>query len=136
MALISVKRENYTRGENGLNCGDLVAQALNGLNLEQVYALGAVHLSGETTETLSTKYGHCNPGQQRMHVGNRLRAAARKPEFDAAAFTNAADNYRLANAADEAAAAEAKAAAKAQKAEAKVEAVTEKAAKKSRKKAA
>lgn len=58
---------NYT-----FDNGDELAQQLRDANLEQVYAIAAKDLN-ETVRTLKTRYGHLNPGMQRMCLGNRIR---------------------------------------------------------------
>lgn len=56
------------------NNGDPVAMMLERCkNLEQVYLLGAQHFKMKVPD-LKDKYKHLNPGQQRMVIGNRLRA--------------------------------------------------------------
>ena len=66
-------------GNKSLDNGDTIAQMLRGADLETVYKIGAKEL-GIPVEALKTKYGHLNPGQQRMNVGNRIRGAIRKRE--------------------------------------------------------
>jgi len=63
--------------------GDEVAAKLRGMDLEQTYAFGAVELAprfvaigvdpANVLSCLKSKYGHLNPGQQRMVVGNLIR---------------------------------------------------------------
>lgn len=58
--------------------GDEVASTLrNCKDLEAVYTAGAEYL-GVPLPELKAKYGHLNPGQQRMNIGNRMRAKWRK----------------------------------------------------------
>lgn len=52
---------------------DELALALQGLTLDEVYAIAAPAL-GSSEEELRTKYGHLNPGMQRMNLGNRMRS--------------------------------------------------------------
>lgn len=66
-------------GNKSLDNGDTIAQMLRGADLETVYKIGAKELK-VTVEELKKKYGHLNPGQQRMNVGNRIRGAIRKRE--------------------------------------------------------
>lgn len=55
--------------------GDEVAVALRGAaDLDAVYKVAADYL-GKTTKELKAKYGHLNPGQQRMNCGNAMRYA-------------------------------------------------------------
>jgi hypothetical protein len=57
--------------------GDEVARMLEGTTLAEVYAK-ASHLLCISESELLVKYGHLNPGQQRMNLGNRLRGYYRK----------------------------------------------------------
>lgn len=58
--------------------GDEVALILRKCSsLDEMYDVAARHL-GLKKEELKAKYGHLNPGQQRMLLGNRMRVAARK----------------------------------------------------------
>ncbi len=52
--------------------GDIVANWLRPLDLPGAYALAAKKMS-TTVKDLTARYGHLNPGQQRMNLGNRLR---------------------------------------------------------------
>ena len=69
------KYQSYKRadGKTSLDNGDGVASTLRAVALEQVYKICAREI-GESIEALKTKYGHLNPGMQRMNLGNRLRA--------------------------------------------------------------
>ncbi len=74
--VIRPKVDNYVAGVSGSgkvtkNNGDIVAQALNGLTIENVVSL-AEDVCGEDH---SGKYRHLNVGQQRMNLGNRIRGA-------------------------------------------------------------
>lgn len=67
--------EHKTSGGNvSVHCGDKVAKALIGKDLEQVYAFAAKTLK-EPVADLKKAYKHLNPGMQRMNLGNRIRAA-------------------------------------------------------------
>lgn len=67
------RKERLASGQKDV--GDPVAVALRECaDLDEVYWLTAHHLN-TTEEELKTKYAHLNPGQQRMVLGNRLRAA-------------------------------------------------------------
>jgi len=58
--------------------GDETAKLLREAgNLDEVYAIGAKFLR-EKEAVLRDKYKHLNPGQQRMVIGNRMRAASKK----------------------------------------------------------
>jgi len=61
--------------ESGLrDIGDQVAEALRGKTLDDAYKIAAKWL-GARIDELKSKYGHLNPGQQRMNLGNRMRRA-------------------------------------------------------------
>ena len=62
-------------GRRVLDCADSVAKYLRTMNLEQVYAHAAQQLNVSEDE-LRQKYGHLNPGMQRMNLGNRIRSAS------------------------------------------------------------
>lgn len=58
--------------------GDDIACMLRSCDtLERVYGAAAEYL-GVSSPELKAKYGHLNPGQQRMNLGNRMRAKWRK----------------------------------------------------------
>ena len=59
-------------GASSLNNGDAVAEALAGLDNEEVYTIADKLLKPE--EDLRGKYAHLNAGMQRMIVGNMIRA--------------------------------------------------------------
>lgn len=69
------KYREYRRadGKASVDNGDGVASTLRGVTLELVYKICAKEI-GESIEALKTKYGHLNPGMQRMNLGNKLRA--------------------------------------------------------------
>lgn len=56
---------------------DEVAMSLQGLTLDEVYAIAAPAL-GSSEADLRAKYGHLNPGMQRMNLGNRMRSKGGK----------------------------------------------------------
>jgi len=60
-------------GRTTQNCGDLVSEKLLGKTLEEVYDTVAETLE-EDVDNLAARYEHLNPGQQRMVLGNKLRA--------------------------------------------------------------
>lgn len=65
-------------------CGDLVANALAGATLDEVYALTSTVVGVEEPE-LRGKYAAHNLGQQRMFLGNRIRGAVTNKDADKAA---------------------------------------------------
>lgn len=70
------RRERAAKGERDV--GDEVAVLLRGAkSLDDVYKIGAEYLSVQESE-LRNRYGHLNAGQQRMNIGNRMRAKWRK----------------------------------------------------------
>lgn len=74
-----------TKLANGGSCldnGDSVASHLRGLELGEVYELVADKL-GCSEKELMARYGHLNPGQQRMNLGNRLRGFYKQLERQA-----------------------------------------------------
>lgn len=75
----TLQKTTTATGNKSLDNGDSVALLLRGADLETVYQIGAREL-GVTVTELKTKYAHLNPGQQRMNVGNRVRAAVKKRE--------------------------------------------------------
>jgi hypothetical protein len=79
---IKPKLENYTNGVSGSgkrtkNCGDDIAQALDGFTLEEVQKV-ASQMRDIPVKDLSEKYAHLNIGQQRMNLGNLIRGAVAK----------------------------------------------------------
>ena len=79
--------ETTASGRKVLDINDSVADALRGLNLEDCFRQTARYLAAlgvaatpkrpVTMSGLMTKYGHLNPGMQRMCLGNLLRGAIR-----------------------------------------------------------
>ena len=75
--------QRYTRvAEDGVKSrsvdnGDAVARAFREMDLEQGYEYVAATI-GTSPEALRAQYGHLNVGQQRMNIGNRLRAFLRR----------------------------------------------------------
>lgn len=61
-------------GRKAFDIGDKVADHLRGKTLEEIYVIAAKAL-GESVKDLASRYGHLNPGQQRMCLGNRMRNA-------------------------------------------------------------
>ena len=74
MAKLSRYRAGYVRGTH---CGDKLAALLDGTDLLQVARVGEKVLD-DTAEELLERYEHLNPGQQRMCIGNRIRATVKK----------------------------------------------------------
>lgn len=56
-----------------LDCGDEIAEALRGLEVEDVYKVAGELMEGTNAKALREQYAHLNRGQQRMVVGVRLR---------------------------------------------------------------
>lgn len=91
MSKIEIPTENYNRVRNASGAfshhnGDIVAESLQGLELEEVYEVASKILTEAATrgkpdaepvsiDFLQSKYGHLNAGQQRMNLGNRIRGA-------------------------------------------------------------
>jgi hypothetical protein len=80
--ICTYKPERYTRhdvrtpgGRKAFDIADSVANRLRGKDLPEVYAIAAKALHC-TQKELTERYGHLNPGQQRMNLGNRMRHAA------------------------------------------------------------
>lgn len=71
-------------GQKSKDNGDPVADLLVGKDLDQVYAVGAEQLE-VSIDALREKYGHLNPGQQRMNIGNRIRGMLKRKEKEAEA---------------------------------------------------
>ncbi len=79
---IAVNKEKYqpsrtAAGTKSLNNGDPVAQALEGMTLEEVQDL-ADKFIGEND--FRTRYAKLNRGMQRMNIGNRIRGHMRKAD--------------------------------------------------------
>lgn len=122
---ISPKTEGMVKTKGGsFHKDDFVGSVLAGLNIEQVKAV-ATELGID-----ADKYDHLNVGQQRMNIGNRMRAltahkdgmkedAAAKIDENRDLADRMASGFRETNEAAAASAAEAKAAAAAEKAAAK-----------------
>lgn len=55
---------------------DEVAKSLMGMSLDEMYEMASTVLECPRFQ-LEAKYGHLNPGLQRMNLGNRLRAKER-----------------------------------------------------------
>lgn len=120
---IEIPTEKYQKSRSASGTvtrhnGDVVAAALAGLTLDEVYQLASEVVSTEakpfTVADLTAKYEHLNAGQQRMNLGNRIRGAVNKmnkaEEGSGDSYlTTVAEPLRDAVAGREAAAAQAKA---------------------------
>ena len=78
-------RANYVKttaysGKSSLHNGDPVAMFLSGKTPDEVIA-DAERLCMLPAGELKAKYGHLNPGQQRMNAGNRIRGAIKRGEL-------------------------------------------------------
>lgn len=72
-------KERYVKVDNTYHNGDQIAQRLHGFELPAVYDF-AIDITGEPD--LKGRYENLNPGQQRMVLGNKIRAAIKKdPEL-------------------------------------------------------
>ena len=77
-AAVSVPRETAPRpAKSPVATGDDLAMVLAGHGLDVIYSAAAVVLSTDESE-LRQRYGHLNPGQQRMNLGNRIRSTWKK----------------------------------------------------------
>ena len=74
----TVSRETAPKpAKSPVATGDDLAVALAGHGLDVIYSAAAVVLSTDEPE-LRQRYGHLNPGQQRMNLGNRIRSTWKK----------------------------------------------------------
>lgn len=72
------RKERTAKGQKDV--GDPVAVKLReAKSLDDVYRIGAEFLEMQV-EDLKKRYAHLNPGQQRMNVGNKMRAKWRKEQ--------------------------------------------------------
>jgi hypothetical protein len=71
------QRVKLSSGEFTMDCGDELASLLRGLEPQEVCEL-ADEVLGTGEGHHMQRYGHLNPGQQRMNAGNRIRAALKK----------------------------------------------------------
>ena len=67
-------------GAKSANCGDAMAQFLEGMTAEQVCELADEFTPLEKGDH-ATKYANLNAGARRMNAGNKLRAAAKRGEI-------------------------------------------------------
>lgn len=73
----TIDMKGYIRSKSPIggvtfNCGDMVAERLDGKTLDVVYEIVAKALKVDVKE-LQRKYAKLNYGMQRMALGNRLR---------------------------------------------------------------
>jgi hypothetical protein len=74
----AVERRERQKVDGVRDNGDDVAVLLRDCStLDDVYAAAAKYL-GVPEPELRAKYGHLNPGQQRMNCGNRMRGEAKR----------------------------------------------------------
>jgi hypothetical protein len=76
---IVVDKEKYGPGVSGsgkrtLNNQDPIAQALNGMTVDEVETLA------QKMKVEHNDYSHLNVGMQRMNIGNKIRGAVNKAE--------------------------------------------------------
>lgn len=74
--------ENYVDGVSGSgkktkNCGDPVAEALDGFTVDEVRSVASKFLEVPVKD-LTEKYAHLNVGQQVMNLRNRIRGEVNK----------------------------------------------------------
>lgn len=79
---IVIPKDNYVKakaagGGQSSHNGDVVASALQGRDIEQVYEI-ASEMVDVAADELKAKYAHLNIGQARMTLGNRIRGAISK----------------------------------------------------------
>lgn len=91
-------RQRYERttnyaGERSMDSGDDVACLLRGLEPIEACMLADRVLDVEDGHHMR-RYGHLNPGQQRMNAGNRIRAAVRK---ETVSIKEVEDCYKVLN---------------------------------------
>lgn len=72
---VPTKSAEERRKSGAQDVGDEAAQLLRGS--DDIYAAASKFLGVEAKD-LRAKYAHLNPGQQRMNLGNRMRAYQRK----------------------------------------------------------
>lgn len=76
VTVAEANREN--RAKSGVtDVGDRIAELLRGKTLDEAYTVAARFLRAPEDE-LRSKYSHLNNGQQRMNLGNRMRAWEKK----------------------------------------------------------
>ncbi|AZS06549.1 hypothetical protein [Alteromonas phage ZP6] len=84
-------RANYVisvsaSGSKSLHNGDSAAEAMEYLNLDELYVEAGKILPNITESELREKYAHLNKGSQRMNIGNRIRAQYKKGEENVVAW--------------------------------------------------
>lgn len=68
-------------GNPTIDNNDDVATYLRGKSLADVWAIATKAMGDEVSTALHAKYDKLNPGQQRMNLGNRLRAMFRAGQW-------------------------------------------------------
>lgn len=71
------KQHKTPGGNPTVSCGDALARYLAGKTVQQVAAIAESAGAGQA-ESLLAAYAHLNPGQQRMNIGNRIRALVKE----------------------------------------------------------
>jgi colicin import membrane protein len=78
----SLTKVQAASGKRSFDNADALAVALRGKTLAEAYSICAKALKAEgeptTVKALTTRYGHLNPGHQRMCIGNKVRAAMKR----------------------------------------------------------
>lgn len=74
--------EKYVNGVSGSgkktkNCGDAIAEALDGFTVEEIRSV-ASKMTDTPAKELEAKYEHLNVGMQIMNLRNRIRGAVNK----------------------------------------------------------
>jgi hypothetical protein len=76
-ACAAVKHETKTaKGNKSVDCNDTLASFLRGKTVEQVAAIAESAGCG-SAQALLARYAKLNVGQQRMNIGNRIRAVVK-----------------------------------------------------------
>ncbi len=76
-AKLAAARKTYKKAGDTYHCNDLLANAMHGKELGEVYTIAA-ELLEFTEDELYAKYEHLNAGAQRMNLGNRIRSQFKK----------------------------------------------------------
>lgn len=79
---IEIPTDKYVKAKSASGAvsrhnGDVVASALEGLTIDEVFSLAA-EVTEQEESMLREKYSHLNVGQQRMNLGNRIRGVVGK----------------------------------------------------------
>lgn len=73
-------------GRKSKSNGDIVAQAFEGVELTELYAM----MRDVAGMNLESRYAHLNAGSQRMNIGNRLRTLIKNGDVKAVAWVESA----------------------------------------------